>query len=104
MSRLAKRAMWSKRVAAFERSGLSRSAWCAREGLAVATLDYWRIRLRADRSTVSRALVPIVVARPVVESVCAAAGTVAIEVAGVRLRSGADVDAGWLLSLLRGLR
>ena len=104
MSMLAKRAMWSKRVAAFERSGLTRSAWCAREGLAVATLDYWRARLRAEVSTAPRALVPIVVTTPDVDCVRAAAGAVEIEVAGVRLRSGSDVDAQWLLSLLRGLR
>ncbi|MDZ4811925.1 MAG: hypothetical protein SGI99_04830 [Pseudomonadota bacterium] len=101
MSRLAKRAMWSKRVAGFERCGLTRSAWCAREGLAVATLDYWRRQLR---SVVSQAPVPIVVAQPLAKSARVDSGTVQIEVAGVRLRSGSDVDAEWLLSLLRGLR
>jgi hypothetical protein len=34
--------MWARRLAACERSGLSRRAWCAAQGVNVHTLDYWR--------------------------------------------------------------
>ncbi len=91
---MSKEMLWAKRVRAFERSGLSRRAWCARENVPLTTLDYWRRRLReADPG-----LVPVVV-----ES---APGAEHIEIAlgDIRLRLPATVDAVWLCSLLRGLR
>ena len=104
MSGLAKQAQWRKRVSAFERSGLTRKAWCLRVGIAVASLDYWRARLR-DLSKPGQALVPIVVSDESVVSIrCAGGGAVEIEVGGVRLRADAQVDAQWLASVLRGLR
>ena len=105
MSRLAKQAQWRKRVSAFERSGLTRKAWCLRKGVAVASLDYWRARLR-DLSKPGQALVPIVVSEaPVDGAGRCGAGTVEIDVGGgVRLRADARVDAQWLASVLRELR
>lgn len=104
MSRLAKQELWRKRVLAFERSGLRRKAWCSRAGVAVATLDYWRARLR-DLAEPGRALVPIVVAdRPTVVD-CGPGGVLEVELgSGLRLRADARVDAQWLASVLRGLR
>ena len=104
MAGSAKQLVWRERVAAFEHSGLTRSAWCTREGVARSSLDYWRRRLRAAPPT--GGLVPIVVTQSscVPARSSGAQGAVAIEVAGVWLRAGADVDARWLVSLLRGLR
>jgi hypothetical protein len=109
MSRLSKRAQWHKRVLAFERSGLTRKAWCAQAGVAVATLDYWRSRLRNGGDGSVQALVPIVVSdAPVDGARCSGAGTGVLEIevggGGVRLRANARVDAQWLASVLRGLR
>ena len=106
MSRLAKQARWGKRVSAFERSGLTRKAWCLRAGVAVGTLDYWRARLRDRGDRSEQALVPIVVSdQPRVEISLAGVGTVDIDLGGgVRLRANAQVDAQWLASVLRGLR
>jgi transposase len=106
MSRVAKQAHWRKRVLAFERSGLTRRAWCAQEGVAAATLDYWRARIRnlAERS--DQSLVPIVVSQaPKTQARPAAASAVEIDLGGgLRLRADAQVDAQWLANVLRGLR
>lgn len=87
--------VWMKRVAAFERSGLSRRAWCGRQGLNASTLDYWRRQL-GERAVPE--LVPIVVSGGVV--------TADIEIAlpgGTRVRVPGTVDAVWLSALLRGI-
>lgn len=105
MSKLAKQVLWRKRVLAFERSGLTRSGWCAREGVATGTLDYWRRRVGAAVEGSAQALIPIVVA-----DVCAAdsvdmRGLLQIDIGGgVRLRADARVNAQWLSTVLRGLR
>jgi transposase-like protein len=86
---------WTKRITEFERSGLSRQAWCKQEGVKPNTLDYWRKRLR-DRAP---ALVPMVVTG-------AAAGSVAIEITlpnGTRVRATNEADAEWLSALIRGV-
>jgi putative transposase len=39
-------AQWRTLVSAFERSGETRRAFCARHGVPISTLDWWRKRLR----------------------------------------------------------
>lgn len=94
MARESKRSVWSKRVEAFERSGLSRRAWCAARGLSVSSLDAWRYRLRRDASD---GLVPVVVAEaapsPLIEVSCG----------GATVRMPTTVDAAWVATLVRGL-
>ncbi len=106
MSRVAKQAQWRKRVLTFERSGLTRKAWCLRAGVAVATLDYWRSRLRDAGDRSGQALVPIVVSdQPMTHTRHAGAGAIEVDLGGgMRLRADAQVDAQWLASVLRGLR
>lgn len=106
MSRLAKQARWHTRVLAFERSGLTRAAWCSREGVARATLDYWRRRCRAVAEESGPTLVPIMVSDASAAVVAGAdAGMLEIDLGGgVRLRADARVDAQWLACVLRGLR
>lgn len=99
--------LWSKRLAACERSGLSRRAWCSEHGINVHTLDYWRSRLRAQPAKPrkskrrSQALVPIVVS-----GAASALATRAIELrlpGGIELRA-ASLDARWVAALIRELR
>ena len=40
-------AQWRALVSAFEKSGTSRRAFCARHAVALSTFDWWRKRLRA---------------------------------------------------------
>lgn len=91
---MSKERLWAKRMRAFERSGLSRRAWCAQEKVPLSTLDYWRLRLRRTAAT----LIPVVV-----DSV-PVAKQIEIAVGDVQLRLPVGVDAEWLCSLLRGLR
>jgi hypothetical protein len=91
---MSKETIWTKRLRAFERSGLSRRAWCAREKVPLSTLDYWRLRLRRTAA----ALVPVVV------DAAPAAAMIEIAVGGAQLRMPASVDADWLCRVLRGLR
>ena len=91
--------LWSKRMRAFDRSGLTRRAWCLQEVVSLSSLDYWRRRLRTEGE--KPALVPIVVAE---HSVSPKQGVVEIDVAGLRLRADSGLDATWQCSVLRGLR
>lgn len=43
-------AQWQRRLLAWSASGLTRSAFCAREGLNLSTFDYWRRRQLAGAS------------------------------------------------------
>jgi hypothetical protein len=45
-------AQWRALVGAFEQSGITRGAFCARQGVSVSTFDWWRKRL----GTASRGL------------------------------------------------
>jgi len=119
MERSKKAVLWARRIAAWERSGLSRPAWCAAEGVNVHTLDYWRWRLRSPqpgarlRSTAhalarskSGALVPIVVREPAPSVRGVGTGADAIEIAlpgGMRMRAAASTDVRWLAELIREL-
>jgi hypothetical protein len=92
---MSKEKIWAKRVRAFERSGLSRRAWCAQEKVPLSTLDYWRLRLR-------RAAAPALV--PLMVDSAPAAKRIEVALGDVRLHVPSDVDANWLCNLLRGLR
>ena len=52
-----------KLVEDYSRSGQTRREFCAKHGIAVTTFDYWRLRLRSQRSGKPR-LVKVEVARP----------------------------------------
>lgn len=98
-----KREQWAQRLAAFERSGLNRRAWCEAQGVNVHTLHYWCRRLRAAPATGphTAALVPVMV-RP---------GTplpswVALEFEwpnGLRLRTTLGANVHELSALVRAL-
>ncbi len=107
MSRTVKQQQWARRVAAFERSGLSRRTWCAARGLAAHSLDYWRQRLHerpARAGSRSKSLIPIVVRSSVDSPVPSSSPMVEIVLpGGVRLRAPISTDAQWLASLVRGL-
>ena len=107
MDRSSKAALWSKRLAVCERSGLSRRDWCAAHGINVHTFDYWRYRLRARPPAKlvrskrrSQALVPIVVSGAASAST---ASTITLRLPGGIELSAASFDARWLADLVREL-
>lgn len=102
MKRHSKQAIWTRHVRAFEGSGQTRRAYCARRGLAVRSLDYWRRKLSPpSRSTgAERTFVPVRVG-----SVPAPAEALILECAGgSRLKLPRDCDPAWLSHVLSGLR
>jgi hypothetical protein len=50
----AKRALWARRIAQWERSGKTQREFCAAGSIALSTFQWWRGRL--NRSTVSQSL------------------------------------------------
>jgi nicotinic acid mononucleotide adenylyltransferase len=48
----AKWAYWEKHIKAWRASGLSRNAYCQREGLKPTTFDYWRPLIGSDQADV----------------------------------------------------
>ena len=49
----AKWAYWGKHIKAWQASGLSRHAYCQREGLKPTTFDYWRPLIASDHAEVN---------------------------------------------------
>lgn len=99
--RESKRALWTRRVRAFEASGQTRRAYCERRGLAVGSLDYWRRRLSSSSEAAEvAAFVPLQV-----RSVERSTEAVLLECAGgARLKLPRDCDPAWLAQVLWGLR
>jgi len=56
----AKLAYWLEQVAAWRESGLSRTAYCRREGVSASSLGHWVRRLAREQG--DRVAVPVVVA------------------------------------------
>ena len=104
MTKDEKAAYWRQQVDGFQASGLSVKNYCAQEGIAVATLHYWRKRFAdavqsQQRVTGTEGFLPVTVA-PVRSSV----PPVEIHLlSGRRLKLTAPMDAGWLHTLVRVL-
>ena len=104
MTKNEKAAYWRQQVDGFQASGLSVKNYCAQEGLAVATLHYWRKRF-ADavepRPMVhgTEGFLPVTLApvRPSVSPV------EIMLLSGRSLKLTAPMDTGWLHTLVRVL-
>jgi len=102
MTRQEKVAYWTRQVKDQADSGLSVRQYCAQVGIPVGTLQYWRGRLRATRSSRQQGMADFL-------PVCLApAGSIANSVE-IRLLSGrslkltAPMDADWLRTLVQVL-
>jgi len=49
---------WRALMQAFSRSGVTRSQFCTRHGVALSTFDWWRSRLRRESATRSESNTP----------------------------------------------
>ena len=104
MTKDEKAAYWRHQVDGFQASGLSVKNYCAQEGIAVATLHYWRKRfaetvkpkptVHGNEGFLAVTLAPV---RPSVSpvEVCLLSGR--------SLKLTAPMDAGWLHTLVRVL-
>ena len=104
MTKDEKAAYWRQQIDGFQASGLSAKNYCAQEGIAVATLHYWRKRFAdavqsQQRATGTEDFLPVTVA-PVRPSV----SPVEIHLlSGRSLKLTAPMDTGWLHTLVRVL-
>jgi transposase len=81
----AKRALWSKRMAQWEGSGLAQREFCANQGLALSTFQWWRRRFADSDQRTSRAVFLPLPMNP--EPVASATSVVEVELrSGTRLR------------------
>ena len=95
---------WRRWLARYERSGLSQKAFCARHGLALSTLTYWRRRERNRAAEQSASFVEVPQsAVSAVPSSMALAGILIELPSGVRFELSRATDAKWLAALLREL-
>lgn len=97
-------AEWRGWLARYERSGLSQKAFCARHGLALSTLTYWRRRERARAAEHSTSFVEV--SQPAVAAVPSSMADTGVLIelpGGVRLELSRDTDPKWLAALLRDL-
>jgi hypothetical protein len=92
-----KAARWREHIADWQASGLTRTAYCAQQGVKVSTLDYWRRRLpEASRPAEAVGFVPVQIGPPAAE--------LRLEWRGMTLCLPAAVSADWLAGLLRRLQ
>ncbi|MGH9509740.1 MAG: IS66 family insertion sequence element accessory protein TnpA [Terriglobales bacterium] len=97
MERKNKQAFWARHVRAYEASGETRPAYCARHRLKVRSLDYWRRRMPILEKAPAFVPVRVVPGAAVDAPLLECPG-------GARLRLPRDCDPTWLLQILSGLR
>ena len=99
----AKRALWSKRVMQWEGSGLAQRAFCAKQGLALSTFQWWRRRLADSDQRTSRAVFLPLPMNP--EPVASAMSVVEVELrSGTRLRFEGEAAQMAVRSLVSRVR
>ena len=98
-------AQWAEHVRRWRRSGLTRAAYCAEQGVKAATLSYWAWRLDKAQRAVS-APAPAAPTFIPVQVAPAATVPVMVEVSyagGLRLSLPAGIDVVWAAALVRAL-
>jgi hypothetical protein len=113
----AKWAYWTKQIKEWQASGLSRNAFCEREGLRPTTFDYWRPLIMANQTEVKAVnqtanvdnitLIPVKLA----DSNSDAPIEITAQRQPLKLKSPSgwemqlpsDVNAAWLVDVLRQL-
>lgn len=113
----AKWAYWKQHVKAWRRSGLSRNAYCQREGLKPTTFDYWRpliVSDQADVKTVNQAmsandmtLVPVKLADSLtdasIDMMSPGRPLKLKSPSGWEMQLPSNVNTSWLIDVLRQL-
>ena len=101
MERDAKRVEWRARLEAYAASGLTQREWCAREGVSLHQLGYWRGQLREQSKPI--AATPGWCALDVVAEHNSGGNglTVRVGSAGIEVRPG--FDAALLRDIVRAL-
>jgi len=100
------REFWVSTIAEFERSQLTQKSFAQRRGIALATLQWWLVKLRRERQS-SVSLVPVRViasTAPVARGRADADHAIEIELGtGVRLRLAIGADLDYVVALAQRL-
>ena len=114
----AKWAYWGKHIKAWRTSGLSRNAYCQREGLKPTTFDYWRPLIASDHAEVNAVKQPVIdndITLVPVKVFDPPRGDTPFEMmalgqplklkspSGWEMQLPASVDPNWLIAVLRQL-
>jgi hypothetical protein len=113
----AKWAYWGQHIKAWRVSGLSRHAYCEREGLKPTTFDYWRPLIVSDQAgvkTVKQArsandmtLVPVKLADSLtdasIDMMSPGQPLKLKSLSGWEMQLPSNINTGWLIDLLRRL-
>ena len=107
----AKWAYWTKQIKEWQASGLSRNAYCKREGLKPTTFDYWRPLIVSDHAEVKVAkqpeignditLVPVKVIESARDALLEAIKLTSPS--GREMQLSASIEPQWLIAVLRQL-
>ena len=113
----AKWSYWTKQIKEWQASGLSRNAYCKREGLKPTTFDYWRPLIVANHAEVETmrqvasssdiTLVPVAVDPPrenILSETMALGQPLKLKSPyGWEMQLPSQVDSNWLIAVLRQL-
>jgi hypothetical protein len=80
MTREERRLYWNRRLADQVASGLSVRAWCLREAVSYPSFNYWRSRLKAERTVPPLTLIRLNDAAPIQTGCWVCVGNARIEV------------------------
>jgi hypothetical protein len=96
---------WRDHVERLSSSGLSREVYCARHGLSRSTLYRWERRLRClSGPSGALAVINELTLVPLRMLPCVSTDPLSLYVgSGMRLELPRDIDAAWLVGLLRSL-
>ena len=106
----AKWAYWTKQIKEWQASGLSRNAYCKREGLKPTTFDYWRPLIVADHAegnavnqSVSGNDITLVPVKVVAPGHPVGQPLKLKSPSGWEMQLPAGIDPKWLIAVLRQL-
>ncbi len=101
--------LWSDRVSAFQKSGLSRKDWCQQNGIPQSTFSYWMRKIQPESSKTEIISDPVFARLPSEQEVHSAGGTgtspVTVWLSGnIRIEIGSDCPTRLMSVLLEVLK
>lgn len=94
---------WKRHFTDWQSSGLTRRGYCEREGLSLATFDYWRRQTRPNRVAAKQANIPLTLVPAQIAAAQSETGLVLRSPTGWQLTLPVNVEGPWLAELLKHL-